>query len=341
MQRKGMALFTFYFALSTFHLALLMKPAAFKYIAAQSLEHALTLKAEYGDEAKFLAGGQSLVPAMNLRVAQPGVLVDLNPITGLGFVESRINEGLGIGDWGLTTIPNPQSLIPHPASRILQLGAMTRYRTLERSAEIATRCPLLHETMPHVAHPQIRNRGTLGGNLAHADPASELPAVMLVLNAQLKAQSVRGERWIAARDFFTTIFTTVLAADEMLTEIAIPLPTDSDVGRTRTCFMEIARRRGDYAMMGVAASITLNAAGVCTDAKLGYLNAGDTPILATQAAQALIGQTISDAHIQAAAAIAHDEIQPPGNIHASVAFQRHLASVLTRRAIKEILDFRF
>lgn len=311
-----------------------MKPAAFKYIAAQSLEHALTLKAEYGDEAKFLAGGQSLVPAMNLRVAQPGVLVDLNPITGLDFVGLRINEGLRIEDWGLTTIPNPQSLILH-------IGAMTRYRTLERSAEIAAQCPLLHETMPHVAHPQIRNRGTLGGNLAHADPASELPAVMLVLNAQFKAQSVRGERWIAACDFFTTIFTTALAADEMLTEIAIPLPTDSDAGRTRTCFMEIARRRGDYAMMGVAASITLNAAGVCTNAKLGYLNAGDTPILATQAAQALIGQVIGDDHIRAAAAIAHDEIQPPGNIHASVAFQRHLAGVLTRRAIKEILEFRF
>jgi len=332
VQRKGMALFTFYFALSTFHLALLMKPAAFKYIAAQSLEHALTLKAEYGDEAKFLAGGQSLVPAMNLRVAKPGVLVDLNPITGLGFVESRIKAGLGIGNWGLARDDNPQSLI---------LGAMTRYRTLERSAEIAAQCPLLHETMPHVAHPQIRNRGTLGGNLAHADPASELPAVMLVLNAQFKAQSVRGERWIAACDFFTTIFTTALATDEMLTEIAIPLPTNSDASRTRTCFMEIARRRGDYAMMGVAVSITLNAAGVCTDAKLGYLNAGDTPVLATQAAQALIGQTISDAHIQTAAAIAHDEIQPPGNMHASVAFQRHLAGVLTRRAIKEILDFRF
>ena len=175
-----------------------MKPAAFKYIAAQSLEHALTLKAEYGDEAKFLAGGQSLVPAMNLRVAKPGVLVDLNPITGLGFVESRIKAGLGIGNWGLARDDNPQSLI---------LGAMTRYRTLERSAEIAAQCPLLHETMPHVAHPQIRNRGTLGGNLAHADPASELPSVMLVLNAQFKAQSLRGERWIAARDFFTTIFT--------------------------------------------------------------------------------------------------------------------------------------
>ncbi|MCW1969502.1 MAG: xanthine dehydrogenase family protein subunit M [Anaerolineae bacterium] len=298
-----------------------MKPAAFKYIAAESLAQALALKAEYGDEAKWLAGGQSLVPAMNLRVAQPAVLIDLNPIEGMA---------------GLTVKEKPTSE-PHA----LVIKAMTRYRTLERSAEIATHCPLLHETMPHVAHPQIRNRGTLGGNLAHADPASELPAVMMVLNAKFKAQSVRGERWIAARDFFYTLFTTALAADELLTEIAIPLQPDTPTARTRTCFMEIARRRGDYAMMGVAASVTLDANGVCTDAQLGYLNAGDTPILATQAAQSLVGQSISAAQIQAAAAIARDEVQPPGNVHATVAFQRHLATVLTKRTLTTILDFRF
>lgn len=305
-----------------------MKPAAFKYIAAESLAHALALKAEYGDEAKWLAGGQSLVPAMNLRVAQPAVLIDLNPIEEL--------SGLGIRDWGLEV---SKSLIPNPQS--LFIKAMTRYRTLERSAEIATHCPLLHETMPHVAHPQIRNRGTLGGNLAHADPASELPAVMMVLNAKFKAQSVRGERWIAARDFFYTLFTTALAADELLTEIAIPLQPDTPNARTRTCFMEIARRRGDYAMMGVATSVTLDADGVCTAAQLGYLNAADTPMLAAQAAQALVGQKIGAAQLQAAATIAHDEVQPPGNVHATVAFQRHLAAVLTKRTLSTILDFRF
>ena len=191
-----------------------MKPAAFEYAAPAALAEALALKAEHGDEAKFLAGGQSLVPAMNFRLAQAALLVDLNGLAELDFI--RLDE-----------------------SGELRLGAMTRQRRLERDALVAGRASLLHEAMPWVAHPQIRNRGTLGGSLAHADPAAELPVVALALNARLRVQSVSGERWIEAADFFQGLFTTALASDEMLVEIALPpLPA-----RTGTAFVEFARRR--------------------------------------------------------------------------------------------------
>src|SRR5882724_666584 len=206
----------------------LMKPGAFTYVAAESLDAALAAKAQYGDDARFLAGGQSLIPAMNFRLAEPAVLIDINPLATLAYVRE--------------------------AGGALTIGALTRNRTLERDALVALRQPLVAETMPHVSHPQIRNRGTFGGNLAQADPASEMPAVVLALGGRLKARSAKGERWIAARDFFVGALTTALRADEMLVEIALPaLPP-----RSGTCFMEIARRQGDYAMMGVAAAVSLD-----------------------------------------------------------------------------------
>jgi carbon-monoxide dehydrogenase medium subunit len=265
-----------------------MKPSRFKYIAADSLASALAAKAEYGPEARFLAGGQSLIPAMNFRLAQPGVLIDINRLAELDYVRE---EGA------------------------LRIGALTRMRTLERSVLVAERQSLLHEAMPHVAHPQIRNRGTLGGNLAHADPASELPAVVLALGARLRLQSARGERWIDAKAFFTGALTTALRDDEMLIEVELPpLPL-----RSGTAFLEVARRRGDYAMMGVAAVVTV---GKRTDARLGFCNAGATPMLVEL-------HQIEDAEAQVQA-----KIDPTGNVHATKAFQRHLAGVLTRRALK-------
>jgi carbon-monoxide dehydrogenase medium subunit len=285
-----------------------MKPAPFRYVAAESLAAALALKAEHGDDARFLAGGQSLVPAMNFRLAQPAVVVDINPLAELDFVRAA-------GDGAV------------------RIGALTRNRTLERDPLVAARQPLIREAVPHVAHPQIRNRGTLGGNLAHADPASELPAVLLALDARLRVQSARGERWIAAREFFRGVFTTALRADELLAEIELPgLPP-----RAGTCFMEVARRRGDYAMMGVAAIVALDADGRCTHARLAYCNAGDTPVGAG-AAQALVGGAIGGSEIDAVAAAAQRELDPPGNVHASKAFQRHLAGVLTRRALQAAVN---
>ncbi|MBL8045876.1 MAG: xanthine dehydrogenase family protein subunit M [Anaerolineales bacterium] len=282
-----------------------MKPSPFTYHAPESLEAALALKAEYGDDAKFLAGGQSLIPAMNFRATQPERLIDVNGLRELDFVKTEGAE--------------------------LRLGALTRVRRLEREAAVKQWSPLLAETVPHIAHPQIRNRGTVGGSLAHADPAAELPVILLALNGRVRAQSASGSRWLSADDFFITLFTTALQTDEMLAEVALPqLPA-----RTGTAFLEVARRHGDYAMMGVAAVVTLDEGGTCTAARLVYLNAGDKPMHAAQASAAIIGHALTEASIAEAAAVAAtQEIDPMGSLHASPEFQRHLASVLTKRAVK-------
>jgi CO/xanthine dehydrogenase FAD-binding subunit len=281
-----------------------VKPAAFKYSVADSVERAVTMKAHHGDDAKFLAGGQSLIPAMNFRLARPSVLIDINPLAALDYVHL------------------------HDSGAVL-IGALTRLRTVQESDLIARHQPLVHETVPHVAHAQIRNRGTLCGNLANADPASELPAVVVALNARLRASSLQGDRWIAARDFFRNVFTTALGPDELLVEIELPrVPA-----RTGMCFVEIARRRGDYAMMGVAAVLSLDRAGACAAARLVYCNAGATPIQAVGASDVLIGEHLDEPHFTQAATIAQGEIDPPGTVHASKSYQTHLAGVLTRRAL--------
>ncbi len=287
-----------------------MKPPAFEYVAPDSLDAALSLMAQHGGDAKPLAGGQSLVPAMNFRVAQPALLVDLNGVAELDYVrESDDGE--------------------------LRIGAMTRQRRLERDPLIARLSPLLHEAMPHVAHPQIRNRGTLGGSLAHADPAAELPVVTLALGARCRAQSAAGERWIPAGEFFQGMFSTALTPEELLVEVALPTLSP----RTGWSFMEFARRHGDYALLGVAVLVTLNEQGKCQQAHLVYLNAGDGPVSARQAAQLLHGHAPSTEAIDAAAALAAEtEIEPLGNVHASAAYQRHLARVLTRRALAQAFE---
>lgn len=287
-----------------------MKPAPFDYVVPASLEAALALKAQYGDDAKFLAGGQSLIPAMNFRLAQVATLIDVNNLKELDFIQ-RTKDGE------------------------LRIGALTRQRKLERDLLIKQYAPLMHEAMPFVAHPQIRNRGTIGGSLAHADPAAELPVLTTALEARFKAQSARGERWVGVRDFFKGLLTTDLAADEMLVEVALPpLPP-----RSGSAFVEFARRRGDYAMMGVAVIVTLEANGICQRARLVYLNAGEGPVSAERAAGLLQGQMPSDSAIAAAASMAADhEIEPLGNVHATPAYQRHLARVLTRRVLKQAFE---
>src|SRR6266700_4888693 len=203
-----------------------MKPAPFKYIAASSLGQALSLKAEYGDDARFLAGGQSLMPAMNFRLSQPSVLIDVNPLDECaGITRSEGGE--------------------------IHVGALTRYRELERAGDFLRLCPLFADALPHIAHPQIRNRGTIGGNLAHADPASELPALAVAMEARMRLKSSKGEREVAASEFFQGLLTTDIAVDEMLAEIAFPALGP----RTGTCFVEVARRRGDFALAGVAAIV--------------------------------------------------------------------------------------
>ena len=281
-----------------------MKPAPFDYICPETLEEALSLLARIGGEAKVIAGGQSLIPAMNFRIFQPKILIDLNRIQELSFVR----QGNGAG---------------------LRLGAMTRQRTLERDPAIRTAAPLIHEAMPYVAHPQIRNRGTLGGSLAHADPAAELPAILVALEGRLRAVRAGSERWIEAAAFFLGMFATSLEPDEVLAEISIP----PQPALTGTAFLEVARRRGDYALAGIASTLTINTDGTCLAARLVYLNAGDAPRPAPRAAALLAGQRPAPALFEAAAELASSELDPPGTLQASPPFQLHLARVLTRRAL--------
>ncbi len=282
-----------------------MKPAPFEYTAPDSLEEVLSVLAEHGDEVKILAGGQSLVPMMNFRLAQPGMLVDCNRLVDLEFIRPGDDGGL-------------------------KVGAMTRMRRLERDPLVESSAPLVHETVPWIAHPQIRNRGTVGGSLAHADPASELPVLALARGFRLRLQRAGGERWIGAKDFFTGLLETALEPEEMVTEVAIP-PMPAHTG---WAFTEIARRHGDYAQVGVAALVTAQG-GVCSEARLVYLSVGETPMAAPRAAELLRGEKLAPESFQAAAEMAAgSEIDPSGDIHATEDYKRHLARVLTVRVLE-------
>jgi carbon-monoxide dehydrogenase medium subunit len=286
-----------------------MKPAPFEYYVPDSIEQAVELLHQHGDNAKLLAGGQSLVPAMNFRVVQPSVLIDLNRIGELGYILQE--------------------------NAVLRVGAMTRERQLELDSSIAKHAPLITEAAPFIAHPQIRNRGTIGGSIVNADPAAELPVLMLALNARLKARNASSERWVDAQDFFVGMFSTALNPNEILVEIELPFISP----HTGWSFMEVAPRAGDYALMGVAALVTLDENGHCQQARLVYLNAGDGPVDAKKAAKMLEGVVPDENAIEAVADWASQkEINPFGNIHTSSDFQRHLARVLTRKTLKQAIE---
>lgn len=287
-----------------------MKPAPFEYQAPTSLEAALDLLARHGGDAKVLAGGQSLIPVMNFRLAQPALLIDINRLTELDFVR-RDEDGS------------------------LRIGALVRQRRLERDPLVAEAAPLLREAVPFIAHPQIRNRGTFGGSVAHADPAAELPAIAVALRARFRLRKAGGERWVDAGDFFAGLFTTALEPDELLVEAAIPpLPP-----RTGWAFLEVSRRQGDYAQVGVAALVTLGEDGRCREARLVYLSVGDAPVEAREAARLLVGEEIAPRVIEAAAEKAsRDEMKPSNDVHATSEFKRHLARVLTGRALRRAAE---
>jgi aerobic carbon-monoxide dehydrogenase medium subunit len=287
-----------------------MKPAPFEYQAPESLEAALEALSRHGGEAKILAGGQSLIPVMNFRLAEPALLIDINKLAELDFVRREDDGGL-------------------------RVGALVRQRRLERDPLVAEAAPLVHEAVPFVAHPQIRNRGTFGGSLAHADPAAEMPAVAVALDARFRLQRSGGDRWVPARQFFAGLFSTALEPEEMLTEVAIPpLPQ-----RTGWSFIEVARRHGDYAQVGAAALVTLDESGRCRAARLVYLSVGDAPVVAEEAARMLAGEELSPAAIQAAAEKAsRDEMNPSGDVHATPEFKRHLARVLTGRVLRRAAE---
>jgi aerobic carbon-monoxide dehydrogenase medium subunit len=286
-----------------------MKPAAFDYYRPRTLDEALSLLAQHAGDAKPLAGGQSLIPAMNFRLATPAVLVDLNALNELSYITEGADG--------------------------LRVGGMTRQRAVERSPSIAKEAPLVTETMPFIAHPAIRNRGTIGGSLAHADPAAELPAVMLALDAQFGLRSTTASRTVKADGFFVGLFATAVEPGELLAEIVIP----KSPARSGCAFQEISRRHGDFALVGVAASVALDERGRCARARIALLSVGDRPILAQRAAAALLGQVPSAEAIEAAAdAAAAEDIDPSSDIHASAKYRRHLANVLTRRTLTQAFE---
>jgi len=279
-----------------------VKPAPFQYYAPERLDEALALLAEHGDEAKPLAGGQSLVPAMNFRLARPAVLVDLNRIPDLAFVRTVDGE--------------------------LRIGTMTRQRVVERHPAVVERLPLVAAALEHVAHPQIRNRGTFGGSIAHADPASELPAVLLALGGRCRLQSCEGERWVSASELYVGLFETAIAPQELLVEVALLVPPSG----TGWAFVELARRHGDYALVGVAALVGLDVAGCCRSATLALFGVGDGPVV-VPVEDLLLGRPVDDEAIRAAARAASTAIDPPGDLHATTAYRRHLTDVLSGRAL--------
>jgi aerobic carbon-monoxide dehydrogenase medium subunit len=284
-----------------------MKPPPFEYYAPTTVDEALVHLAEHGYDAKPLAGGQSLIPMMNFRLAQPAVLVDLNNIADLSFIRPQADGGLSI-------------------------GAMTRHQRVEKDPLVAKHAPLVSETMPKIATTQIRSRGTFGGSLAHADPSAELVCVSVALEGECKLAGPQGERWVAAKDFFLGLFTSVLEPEELLVEIKLP-PFPK---RSGWSLMEIARRPHDFCLIGVAAVLTLDEKDQCQDAKLVYLSAGDGPMEGHKAVEALKGQAVTDEAIRAAAETgAAEDIDPASDIHATAEFRRHLAKVLTRRALDE------
>jgi aerobic carbon-monoxide dehydrogenase medium subunit len=280
-----------------------MKPPRFDYLLPRSLDEALGMLAEHGEEAKVLAGGQSLVPLLNFRLVRPTYLVDLNDIPGLDGI--RLD-----GDR-------------------LAIGAMTRQRAAETSAVVRERSPLLAEAMPQIGHVQIRNRGTIGGSLAHADPAGELPAVLAALDGEVVLRSRRGERRLTPQEFFVGYLTTALAPDELLVEARVPVTPP----RTGTAFMEVSRRHGDFALVGVAATLTVDTGGVCTACAVALTGVGPTPVIARDAARALVGvKPTADAYAEVARRVA-SVLEPDSDLHASADYRKHLGGVLTRRAL--------
>jgi CO/xanthine dehydrogenase FAD-binding subunit len=280
-----------------------MKPPRFDYLLPRSLDEALGMLAQHGEQAKVLAGGQSLVPLLNFRLVRPGYLVDLNEVPGLDAL--RVEDGR------------------------LVIGAMTRQRTVERSPLVREQCPLLADAMPQIGHVQIRNRGTIGGSLAHADPAGELPAVVAALDGELILRSRRGERRLRPEQFFVAYLTTAAEADELVVEARVPVAP----ARTGTAFLEVSRRHGDFALVGVAATLTLDDGGVCTACAVALTGVGPTPVVAREAARALVGvKPTPDAFADVGRRVT-SALAPDSDLHASADYRKHLAGVLTRRAL--------
>ena len=286
-----------------------MKPAKFDYYDPRSLDEALALLDRHPDDAKVLAGGQSLMPLLNMRLARPNIVVDINRIKELNYVRAT--------DGGIA------------------IGALARQRALQTEKLIADRVPILQEAAYYIAHPQIRSRGTICGSIAHADPAAELPALALALDAEMTLTSVKAARTVGAEAFFQSFFTTALEVNEILTEVRFPAPPKDSAWSV----LEISRRHGDFAIAGIVAGLALDQDRQhITDARLVYFGVGPTPMRVEAAEKVLVGQVSEEAAFAAAGEIAGRGIDPSNDIHASAEYRRAVAATLTRRALSAALQ---
>ncbi len=287
-----------------------MKPVSFDYYAPSSVEQALDTLAELGYDGKVLAGGQSLIPAMNFRMARPSALVDLNNVSDLSYIKPTAEGGLAI-------------------------GTMTRVSTVEHSEEVAKRFPLLIEVIKYIAHPQIRRRGTFGGAIAHADPAGQLPSISMVMNMQALIKGKGEDRWVDAPDLIIGPFMTVIEPHEMLAELVIkPLPP-----RTGSKYVQVSRQSGGYAQSAVASIVTLDEEDRCKDVNMVLMSVAELPILSQKAAEILVGNKPTKEAIEAVAeAAVQDEIDPATDLHASADYRRSITRVLVVRSLTEAFE---
>ncbi|HYL92547.1 MAG TPA: xanthine dehydrogenase family protein subunit M [Alphaproteobacteria bacterium] len=281
-----------------------MIPAQFDYVAAKSLDEALSLLAKHKDDAKLLAGGHSLIPAMKLRLAQPKLLIDISRIKDLSYIREEGGQ--------------------------LRIGAMTTHFQIESSDLLRKVCPLLPETATHLGDVQVRNRGTIGGSIAHADPAADWPAAILALGAEIVATSAKGDRVIKSDAFFVDLLTTALQPGEVLREIRITLPK----GKTGQCYLKVRHPASGFAVVGVAVTVTLDASGKCQSAGIGITGASPKPYRATSVESALKGASLDDKALRAASAHATDGITANADIFASGDYRKSLAETYTRRALE-------
>lgn len=286
-----------------------MKPAPFDYCAPTDLAAALDLLAQHGDEAKVLAGGQSLMPLMNMRLARPQVIIDINRIAELEYISQTPAGGFTI-------------------------GALTRQRALERSSLVREQSPLLAATLPLIGHFQIRNRGTIGGSLVHADPAAEIPALSLALEAEFVLKSAAQERVMGAEDFFLSYLTTAIEPEEMLTEIRLPAWQPGwgwDV-------QEVCRREGDFALVGAVSLLQVDDNDTCQMLRLTLFGVGATPVRVRRAEEMLRGQRVNDEALAEVAKVVAEDLDPESDIHASATYRKEVGGVMARRTLAKALS---
>ena len=284
-----------------------MKPAPFDYFAPTELQEALMLLERHKDEAKILAGGQSLLPLLNMRLARPKAIIDINRITSLSYI--------------------------HKDNGSLRIGGLTRHRMIESSAVIQEQCPLMTEAIQWVGHIEVRNRGTIGGSLVHADPAAELPTVVTALGGEMKLVGPRGDRTVRPEEFFVSFLTTALDSSEILAEVRLPIwprPTGYS-------FQEISRRHGDFAVVAVAVLLLLNDKGECKNSSIVLAGVGPTPLKAKRSEGLLMGKKVTRELMEKAGGLAAEDSDPSSDVHGSADYRREMVKVMTRRALEEAL----